>query len=163
MDIDGLLLTCCGFEDDGEHIRFFLESPTPKPSLKWERGVRTELFHLFGGDEAQAIRNYLNRHRCWGVMRVPPDYTRERGVAAICTAARWHSGRYSPLSLFATDRRILDEEHREQLRRAVRYLIASVLENPVHENDYTDLDLLRQVIETAPGGAELCTDAEADG
>mgnify|MGYP000857568993 FL=1 len=155
MNIDLLLTTCCGFEDDGEHVRFFLDSPTPEVSFTRERGVRTDLFHLFGGDEAQAIREYLARHKCWGVLRVPPPYTPERGDAAVRVAVRWHSGRFSPLYLFAADRRVRDEEHRDQLRRAVGFLIASVLENPVRESDYTDLDLLRQVIETAPVATDL--------
>lgn len=160
MNIDLLLMTCYGFEDDGEHVRFFLDGPNPELSMKRERGVRTELFHLFGGQEAQAIREYLARHRCWDVMRVPPDYTHDSGIAAVRTAARWHSGRHSPLFIFATDRRIRDEEHRGQLRRAVRHLISSVLENPVNDRDYPDLNLLRQVIETAPLDAELCTAAD---
>lgn len=160
MNIDVLLMTCCGFEDDGEHVRFFLDGPNPELSVTRDRPVRTELFHLFGGDEAQAIRDYLARHRCWDVMRMPPSYTRDRGVAAVRTAARWHSGRHSPLYIFAANRRIRDEEHRGQLRRATKFLIASVLENPVNDRDYPDLNLLGQVIETAPLGTELCTAAE---
>lgn len=157
MNIDLLLTTCCGFEDDGEHVRFFLDSPTPDVSFTRDRGTRTDLFHLFGGDDARTIREYLARHRCWGVMRIPPPYTPERGVAAVRVAGRWHSGRHSPMYLFAADRRVRDEEHRGQLRRAVSYLIASVLENPTDDRHYADLDLLRQVIETAPLGTDLGT------
>ncbi len=163
MNIEYLLTTCCGFEDDGEHVRFFLDGPNPELSVTRERPVRTELFHLFGGDEAQAIRNYLARHRCWDVMRVPPEFTRDRGIAALQVAAHWHSGRHSPLYIFAANRCIRDEEHRDQLRRATKFLIASVLENRVNEHDYPDLNLLRQVIETAPLDTELCTAAEANG
>jgi len=163
MNIEYLLTTCCGFEDDGREFRFFLDGPNPEPSLKRERGVRTTLFHLFGGEDARAIRDYLSRHRCWDVMRVPPDYTHDRGIVAVRIAARWHSGRFSPLHLLASTCRIQDEEHREQLRRATKYLIASVLENPVHEKDYPDLNLLRQVIETAPLNTELCTAVETNG
>ena len=162
MNIDLLLMTCCGFEDDGEHVRFFLDGPHPEPSLKRDRPVRTELFHLFGGDEAQAIRGYLACHHCWDVMRVPAEFTRDRGIAAVRTAVRWHSGRHSPMYIFAANRRIQGQEHRDQLRRATSFLIASVLENPVHPStEYADLDLLRQVIETAPLDTELCTAAEA--
>ena len=161
MDIDGLLVTCVGFEDDGEHVRFFLDSPTPGVSLMRGRGVRTPLFRLFAGDDAQEFREYISRHRCWEVMRLPPGYTRERGVAAIRVASAWHSGRYSPLSLFAATRRVRDEEHRGQLRRATGYLIASVLENPARHREYADLTLLREVIDTAPPDTELCTPAEA--
>jgi hypothetical protein len=157
VNIDLLLTTCCGFEDDGEHVRFFLDSPTPDVSFTRDRGVRTDLFHLFGGDDARTIREYLARHKCWDVLRVPPPYTPERGDAAVRVAGRWHSGRYSPLFLFAADRCIRDEEHRGQLRRAVSYLIASVLENPTDDRHYPDLDLLRQVIETAPLATDLGT------
>lgn len=157
MNIDVLLMTCCGFEDDGEFIRFYLDSPTPDVSFTRDRGARTDLFHLFGGDDARTIREYLARHKCWGVLRVPPPYTPERGDAAVRVAGRWHSGRHSPLYLFAADRRVRDEEHRGQLRRAVGFLIASVLENSVRESDYTDLDLLRQVIETAPVATDIGT------
>ncbi len=157
MDIDWLLLTCVGFEDDGEHVRFFLDDPTPVPSATRDRPARTDLFHLIGGDDARTIREYLARHRCWDVMRVPPPYTPERGAAAVRVAGRWHSGRHSPLYLFAADRRVRDEEHRGQLRRAVAHMIGSVLENPVRESDYPDLDLLRQVVETAPVATDLGT------
>lgn len=160
MNIDLLLMTCVGFEDDGEHVRFYLDSPTPQLSFERDRGVRTSLFRLFGGHDAQQFREYLARHRyrCWDVMRVPPEYTPERGAAAVRIAGRWQSGRHSPLYLFAATRRIRDEEDREQLRRAVGFLIASVLENPVHNHEYADLTLLRQVIDTAPLAAELCHD-----
>ena len=163
MDVEHLLLTCCGFEDDGAVVRFFLDGPTPEPSLTRDRGTRTPLFHMVAREDAQAVRDYLARHRCWDVLRVPADYTRDRGIAAVRVAARWHSGRYSPLYLFATDRRLRDEEHGGQLRRAVGFLIGSVLENPVHDYEYADLALLREVIDTAPVGVELCTAAEAGG
>ena len=81
MNIDLLLMTCCGFEDDGRQIRFFLDSPTPELSLTRERGVRTSLFHLCAGADADAVRDYLARHRCWDVMRVLPAYTPERAAA----------------------------------------------------------------------------------
>lgn len=157
MGIDGLLATCCGFEDDGRAVRFYLDSPTPEPSFTRERGVRSSLFHLFAGDDARKFREYLARHRCWDVMRVPPEYTPARGAAAVRVAGRWHSGRHSPLYLFAATRRVRDEEHRDQLRRAVAHLIAAVLKNLVRESDYTDLDLLRQVVETAPVATDLGT------
>lgn len=156
MNIDVLLMTCCGFEDDGREIRFFLDSPTPAISFTRDRGVRSPLFHLFSGDDAQLFREYLARHRCWDVLRVPPAYTPERGAAAVRVAGRWHSCPHSPLFLFAADRHIRDEEHRDQLRRAVGFLIASVLENHVHDRDYPDLTLLREVIDTAPLDIELC-------
>lgn len=155
MNIDLLLVTCVGFEDDGEHVRFFLDSPTPEVSFTRDRGVRTSLFHLFSGEDAERFREYLARHRCWEVMRVPPAYTPERGAAAVGIAARWHSGGHSPLLVFAATRRVRDEQHREQLRRATNHLIAAVLENPVNDREFPDLTLLRQVIDTAPLATEL--------
>lgn len=156
MNIDLLLVTCVGFEDDGEHVRFFLDSPTPEVSFTRDHGVRTSLFHLFGGDDARRFREHLARHRCWEVMRVPPAYTPERGAAAVLIAARWHSGRHSSLFVFAATRRVRDEEHREQLWRATAHLIAPVLENPVNDREYPDLTLLREVIDTAPLATDLC-------
>ena len=160
MNIDVLLMTCVGFEDDGRRIKFFLDSPTPELSMTRDHPVRTSLFYLFAGDDAQTIREYLARRRCWEVMRVPPEFTPERGAVGVRIAGRWHTGRHSPLFLFAADRRIRDEEHRDQLRQAVGFLIASVLENPVHDHEYADLTLLRQVIDTAPLATELCPAAE---
>ena len=157
MDIDWLLMTCVGFEDNGEHVRFYLDGPTPVPSVTRDRPVRTALFHMTCGADAERFREYLARHRCWAVMRVPQPYTPERGAVAVEVARRWHAGPHSPLYLFAADRRIRDEEHRGQLRRVVAHLIASVLENPVNDRDDPDLDLLRQVVETAPVGTDLGT------
>lgn len=157
MDIDRLLATCCGFEDDGREVRFYLDSPTPEASFTRERGVRSYLFHLFAGDDARKFREHLARHRCWDVMRVPPEYTPARGAAAVRVAGRWHAGPHSPLFLFAADRRVRNEGHRDELRRAVSYLIASVLENPTDDRHYADLTLLRQVVETAPVGTALGT------
>ena len=107
-----------------------------------------------------AVRRYLATYRCWEIMRVPPAFSRERGIAAIRVAGQWHSGQRSPLYSFASTRTIHGERHREQLRREVNALIGSVLENPVSENEFPDLNLLRQVINTAPLNVELATARE---
>src|SRR5262245_41373799 len=118
MDIEHLFLTCCGFEfsDDGQSVKFFLDSPTPKSSISREQGVRTSLFHLLHGDDAGAVRQWLQGRRAWDVLRVPEDYTKERGIVALQIAAQWHSGQGSPLYSFASTRRIHGQKHRHQLR-----------------------------------------------
>lgn len=157
MQVEALLAVCEGFEDDGVNIKFYVSGPNPEPSFDREYGVRTSLFRLVSGEDAVAVRRFLATYRCWEVMRVPADYSRERGIAAIRVAGQWHAGQRSPLYSFASTRTIHGERHREQLRREVNALIGSVLENPVSENEFPDLNLLRQVINTAPLNVELAT------
>jgi hypothetical protein len=72
-DIERLFLIACGFEDDGQEFRLFLEGPNPLPSVHRHRGVRTNLFYLFPGDEAEAIRRYVTEHPEWERLRVPEE------------------------------------------------------------------------------------------
>ena len=160
MRVEELLLLCCGIEDDGQCVKLYLDSPQPELSVSREQGIRTQLFHLFSGDDAETIRNYLATRRAWDVLRVAPEYSKERGIAALRIASQWHSGQWSPLYSFASTRRIHGEKHREQLRHEVNVLIGSVLENPVHPHEYADLSLLRDVIATAPLDTELATARE---
>lgn len=160
MQVEALLAVCEGFEQDGENFKFYVSGPHPEPSFDREQGVRTSLFHLVSGEDAVAVRRFLATHRCWEIMRVPADYSRERGIAAIRVAGQWHSGQRSPLYSFASTRTIHGHRHREQLRQEVNALIGSVLENPVSENEFPDLNLLRQVIVTAPLNIELCNARE---
>lgn len=160
MRPDLLLFTACGFEDDGEHVRVYVDCPRPAVSFTRDRGVRTPLFHLLAGEEADAFRRWLSQNRAWECLRVPPAYTRDRGVRAIRIAFDWHSGGGSPLYQFASTRSIRDEAHRERAYRDVGHCITSVIENPVSENEYADLRLLAEVILTAPAGVELATAAE---
>ena len=160
MDIDGLLVTCVGFEDDGEHVRFFLDSPTPEVSLTRERGVRTPLFRLYAGDDAREFREYIARHRCWEVMRVP-TYDREKGVQAVRTAGRWRGGDGSAISDFGRDRVVRDDGHRERLHREVELLVGMVLGNPVKKGELEELHELQDAINAGPVGVGLCTLAEA--
>jgi hypothetical protein len=160
VQVEALLAVCEGFQEDGENFKFYVTGPNPEPSFDRERGVRTSLFHLVSGEDAVAVRRFLTTHRCWEVMRVPPAYTRERGIAAIRVAGHWHSGQRSPLYLFASTRTIHGDGHREQLRREVNALVGSVLENPVSESEFPALTLLREIVNTAPLNVELCTARE---
>jgi hypothetical protein len=165
MEIENLFLTCCGFEfsDDGRSVKFYLDGPTPQPSILRYQGIRTPLFHLLHDEDAAAVRRWLRGRRAWDVLKVAPAYSRERGIAAVKIAFDWHSGPGSPLYSFASTRRIHGEKHREQLRREINAVIGSVLENPVHEGEYDTLALLREVIYTAPLDTELATAKEVIG
>ena len=72
-DIERLFLIACGFEDDGQEFRLFLEGPNPQPCVSRPRGVRTNLFYLFGNDEAETIRRYVTAHPEWQRLRVPEE------------------------------------------------------------------------------------------
>jgi hypothetical protein len=161
MDIDRLFLISCGYEDNGREIRLFLEGPNPGPSFNREQGKRTNLFYLFAGDEADAIRAWLSTRKAWQVLRVPLPFTKERGIAALRIARSWSSGHGSPIFRFASTRAIRGEEAREELRAEVNALIGGVIENPVHPHEYDDLSLLREVINTAPLDTELASPREA--
>ncbi len=157
MDIERLFWIACGYADDGKEFRLFLEGPNPQPSFDRDRPKKTNLFYLFSGDEAESIRNWLSTRKAWQVLRVPPPYTKGRGIAAIHIAHSWCSGPASPFFNFASARRIDGEEHRDELRREVNILVAGVIENPTSPHEYADLTLLREVIESAPAGVELAS------
>jgi hypothetical protein len=156
MDIDRLFVLACGFEDDGKEFRLFLEGPNPKASFSRDRPRKTNLFFLFGDEEADAIRKWLSNKRAWQILRVPPPFTKDRGIVAIRIARSWCSGPASPFFKFASDRRIDGEGHRDELRHEVNLLVGDAIENPVG-NEYADLSLLREVIESAPVNVELAT------
>jgi hypothetical protein len=155
MDIDRLFVLACGFEDDGKEFRLFLEGPNPKPSFSRDRPKKTNLFYLFTEQEADAIRKWLSNKKAWHVLRVPPPFTKDRGIVAIRIARSWCSGPASPFFAFVSNRRIDGDNHRDELRHEVNLLIGSVIENPVHPHEYADLTLLREVIESAPVNVEL--------
>lgn len=156
-DIERLFLIACGYEDNGQEFRLFLEGPNPQPSVNRPRGVRTNLFYLFAGEEAEAIRAWLVTRKAWQVLRVPPPYSKERGIVALRIAQSWSSGPASPLFQFASARRIEGDEHRERLRVEVNALIGDVIENPVQPHELPDLQLVEDVVNTAPAGVELAT------
>lgn len=156
MDIDRLFSICCGYADDGKELRLFLEGPNPTPSFDRDRPKRTNLFYLFVGDEADAIRAWLSTRKAWHILKVPQPYCKERGIAAIRIARSWSGGPDSPLFLLASTRRVDGEGHRDRLRIEVGAIIGDVIENPVHD-EYADLLLLRELIESAPVNVELAT------
>lgn len=163
MDIDRIFVIACGYADDGKEFRVFLEGPNPKASFERDRPKKTDLFHLFTGEQADAIRKWLSTRKAWHVLRVPPPYTKDRGIAAVRIARSWCSGPASPFFAFVSNRRIDGEDHRDELRREVNLLVGSVIENPVHPHEYADLSLLRDIINTAPAGVELATFREVWG
>lgn len=157
MDVERLFPICCGYEDNGQEFRLFLEGPNPKPSFSRDRPRKTNLFFLFAGEEADAIRKWLSTRKAWQVLRVPPPFSKDRGIVALRIARSWCSGPASPFFAFVSNRRIDADNHRDDLRREVNLLIGSIIENPVHPQEYADLSLLREVIESAPVNVELAT------
>lgn len=155
-----VFLCACGYEQFGDHIRVYVDDPRPEPSVARSTGIRTQLFHLFGGKEAEAIRAWLSRNRAWQCLRVPPPYCPEFGVRAVLLAFDWHSGAGSALFRLARTRVIADDTQRQRLQQEVRLLIESVLENPVREGEFQDLQDLEDVVNAAPLGVELATTAE---
>lgn len=147
----------CGYERVGEQVRVYVESAEPKPTFNLLRGRRAELFHLYAGPDAEAILAWLARNRAWQSLRVAPEYRPEWGARAILLATDWHSGEASGLFRFAGTRVIHDDAHRQQLQREVRLLLAMVLENPVRDGEFEDLQFLEDVIDAAPVGSELAT------
>ena len=160
MNIEYLLMTCCGFEKAGEdQFRLYVTGPVPKPQLHRRYGERTPLFHLFAGPDAGRIEAWLARNRAWQCLRIP-TYDRAKGLRAVLTADRWRGGDGSALSDFGRDRLIHDHDHRERLRTEVELLVGMVLGNPVRPGELEELHELQDTINAAPLGTELCTAAE---
>src|SRR5947209_19761666 len=106
MDIDRLFVIACGYADDGEEFRLFLEGPNPKPSFDRDRPKRTNLFFLFAGEEADAIRKWLATRKAWPILKVPPPFTKDRGITALRIDRSWCSGPASPFFPSRSDRRV---------------------------------------------------------
>lgn len=160
MNWVNVLACSCGYERVGEQVRVYVESAEPQPSFNRQRGARSALFHLYAGRDAEALLAWLARNRAWQSLRVAPEYRPEWGARAILLASDWNSGEASGLFRFATTRAIHDYSHRQQLQREVRLLLAMVLENPVREGEFEDLQFLEDVIDTAPVGSELATPSQ---
>lgn len=160
MNCANVFLCACGYERIGDQVRVYVESADPQPNFHRQRGERSSLFHLYGGRDAEAILAWLARNRAWQSLRVAPEYRPEWGARAILLASDWHSGEVSGLFRFAGTRAIYDDHHRRQLQREVRLLLAMVLENPVRESEFEELQSLEDVIDSAPAGNELATPAQ---
>jgi hypothetical protein len=160
MHVERLLLVCCGYEDDGESVRVYLDGPDPEPSVSRRRGRKGPLFYLLVGEDAEDMRHYLRTYRVWQCMRLPKPLTRQRAVAAIRAGFAWHGGGGSAVYEFASTRRVADEEHRGRLRREIELTIGSVLENPMRPDELSQLHLMEDVVNTAPAGVELATAQE---
>lgn len=160
MQLWDLFMRVCGYERVGDQLRLYVDSPKPVPSVNRERGVRSVLFYLFAGEDAQAVLKWLDVNKAWQCMRVAPTLTPDRAVSAVLLADNWHGGEGSGLLRLARTRIIADATHREQLRREVRLLIGMVIENPVRRGELQELQLVEDVANTAPLGVELCSTAE---
>ena len=151
----------CGYERVGhDQLRLYVEGVTPVPSFTRRQGVRSQLFRLYSGPDAQVVLAWLDRNRAWQCLRVPPPFTREQGVRAVLAASEWQGGDGSGLCRLARTRMIADDAQRERLRREVRLLIEMVLENPVRDGEFGELQNFEDAINTAPLGVELTTTGE---
>jgi hypothetical protein len=150
----------CGYECVGDQVRLYVDGPTPTPSFDRRQGVRTSLFRLYSGQDAESILMWLAQNRAWQVLRVPPPFTSEPGVRAILAASEWHGGEGSALALLARTRMIVSDDHRHRLQREVSLLIGSVLENPVRDGEFQELQGIEDVINAAPTGVELASTSE---
>jgi hypothetical protein len=122
-----LFPTISGYEWVDGRLRLYVDGPNPKASFTRDRGVRTVLFHLYDGTEAEAVKVWLDVNRAWQCMRVPPSFSRERAARGILIAGDWHGGTASAVYLLSRTRIIPDEVHRERLLREVLATIHSVL------------------------------------
>ncbi|MBY0456620.1 MAG: hypothetical protein K2V38_04730, partial [Gemmataceae bacterium] len=153
MNLWEIFPSICGYERIGDQVRLYVDGPTPQHSFTRRRGVRTALFRLYAGRDAQDILAWLDRNRAWQVMRVSPPYSPELGIRAVLLATDWRGG--SAILGLARTRKIADDAHRERLRHEVRLLIEMVLENPVRDGEFGDLQDLEDAISAAPLGVEL--------
>ena len=149
-----------GYERVEGQVRLYVEGPTPTPNFDRQRGVRTPLFRLYDGSDAESIMTWLSENRVWQVLRIPQPLTPQTGVRAVLVASEWHCGEGSALFTFARDRVIADNAHRLRLQREVRLLIATVIENPVKDGELQDLQTVEDVVNVAPLGVEVATTAD---
>lgn len=147
----------CGYEMVRGHLRLYTEGPGAMPDFTRERGVRTPLFHLYAGVDAERLLVWLAMNRAWQALRIPPKFTLELGVKGVLAATEWHCGDGTGLCRLARLRVIEDDAHRECLRREVRHLLGMVLENPVQDGEFKQLQNLEDAVNSAPLGIELAT------
>jgi hypothetical protein len=157
MGWESVFVFVCGYEQVDGQLRLYVESANPQPSFDRQQGMRSPLFRLYTGGDAESILAWLDRHRTAQCLRVPPEYRPEWGARAVLLASDWHCGAASALFRFAETRTIHDDDHRLRLQREVRLLIASVLENPVRPGEFEDLQFLEDTVNSASVGVELAT------
>ena len=150
----------CGYERAGGQVRLYVEGPTQTASFDRQVGVRTPLFRLYSGRDAESVLAWLSTNKAWQCLRVTPPLTTQAGVLAVLVASEWHCGGGSALFTFARDRVIADDAHRLRLQREVRLLIANVIENPVKDGELQDLQTVEDVVNVAPLGVEVANTAE---
>jgi hypothetical protein len=149
-----------GYERVGDQVRLYVVGPTPTASFDRQVGVRTPLFRLYSGRDAESILAWLSANKAWQVLRIPQPLTPQTGVRAVLVASDWHGGEGTALFAFSRDRVISADAHRHRLQREVRVLVASVIENPVRDGELQDLQTLEDVVNVAPLGVEVATTAE---
>lgn len=159
MELDILFVYVAGYKKVGDQYRLYVTGPIPKPQLNRRVGERTQLFHLFAGEDATRIEAWLSRNRAWMCLRVP-TYDRAKGVLAVLAADRWRGGDGSALSDFARDRTIRDRDHQTRLAREVEWMVNMVLENPVRAGELAELHDIQDVVNAGPVGVELATTGE---
>jgi len=160
MNWANVLACSCGYERMGDQIRLYVESADPQPNFNRQRGERSSLFHLYSGDDAKSILEWLERNRAWQCLRIPPSLTTERAVRAILAASDWHCGEQSALFKFARHRVIESDDHLQRLQREVRVLIDTVLENPVRQGELRELQDIEDAVNAASVGVALCSPAD---
>jgi hypothetical protein len=88
MNLGEVFPLICGYERVGhDQVRLYVDGPMPVPSFTRERGMRTPLFHLYAGRDAEAILAWLDRNRAWQCLRVLQPYTPVQGVRAVLLAS----------------------------------------------------------------------------
>jgi hypothetical protein len=150
----------CGYERINGQVRLYVEEPTPTASFDRQMGVRSPLFRLYSGRDAESILMWLSNNKAWQVLRIPQPLPPQTGVRAVLVASDWNAGEGSALFAFARDRVIADDAHRHRLQREVRVLISSVIENPVRDGELQDLQAVEDPVNVAPLGVEVATTAE---
>src|SRR4051812_42143270 len=124
MNLWAMFPLICGYERVArDQVRLYVEGPKPVPNFTRRQGVRTPLFHLYAGRDAEAVCAWLAKNRVWQCLRVPPPYTPEQGIRAVLLASNWHGGFGSAMLYLARTRMIADDAHRERLQFEVRLLI----------------------------------------
>jgi predicted membrane chloride channel (bestrophin family) len=77
VDVEGLLQTCVGIEDDGESVKLYVAGPTPERPASRGPARRSSLFHLLAGEQADTIRRFLASNPEWSFLKLGPAVSSE--------------------------------------------------------------------------------------